>query len=268
MWARSAAAYGDGFGRLTAMASRPLITAAGVGQHTRLLDVATGPGYLAELAAPACDAVVAVDFSLEMVQLAARRTAAARHVVALRGDAQDLPFAAGSFDAVTCAFGVLHLESPAAFFREAHRVLRPGGRLSFSVWLPPEPRSAFSIVNQAISLHGDPEAKLPSSELTPPFFHYGDASNAAAALREAGFDASTVGSVELPLRFALRGADDLFDIFASGTGRTRALLEMQSDQRRGAIRGSMAASMQDYHAADGTGFEVPAVAVVHSAARA
>jgi SAM-dependent methyltransferase len=211
MWQLSAGAYHGGFGQLTSVASRPLLDAVGIGTGTvkswqrkpRLLDVATGPGYLAEMAGPDCETVVAMDFAPEMVDLAARRTADSPAVVVVRGDAQDLPFAAGSFDAVTCAFGVLHVESPSAFFEEASRCLRPGGRLSFSVWAPPGPRSAFTIVNDAILAHGDPHLKLPSSASTPPFFFYGDPHNAAAALDKAGFDPSTVRSVELPLRFKL-----------------------------------------------------------------
>jgi SAM-dependent methyltransferase len=273
MWRLSAGAYDGGFGQLTSVASRPLLNAVGITAGTgmqrkpRLLDVATGPGYLAEMAGPDCESVVAMDFVPEMVELAAKRTAHSPTVTVVRGDAQDLPFATGSFDAVTCAFGVLHLESPSAFFQEAHRCLRPGGRLSFSVWAPPGPRSAFTIVNNAISAHGDPNVKLPSSESTPSFFFYGDPHNALAALGEAGFDPSSVRSVELPLRFTLREPDDLYVMFAAGTGRTRALLEVQSVEAREAIRSAMAIAMNGYLAADGEGYDIPAVAIVYSAMR-
>lgn len=274
MWQLSAGAYAGGFGQLTSAASRPLLNAVGITgtsnksepRKPRLLDVATGPGYLAEVAGPECESVVAMDFAPEMVELAAKRTADSPTVTVVRGDAQDMPFAGSSFDAVTCAFGVLHFESPPAFFQEARRCLRPGGRLSFSVWAPPGPRSAFTIVNEAISAHGDSDAKLPSSDFTPPFFFYGDPYNASAAFGEAGFDPSTVRSIELPLVFTLREPDDLFVMFATGSGRTRALLELQSAEAREAIRSAMAIAMDDYLAADGEGYDVPAVAIVHSAA--
>jgi len=87
------------------------------------------------------------------------------------------------------------------------------------------------------------------------------------ALSEAGFDSSTFSAVELPLRFTLPEPDDLFVLFATGTGRTRALLELQSLEAREAIRIAMATSMEEYRSASGS-YEVPAIAIVFSAVRA
>jgi demethylmenaquinone methyltransferase / 2-methoxy-6-polyprenyl-1,4-benzoquinol methylase len=92
------------------------------------LDVACGSGKLtaelAKIAGPA-GRVVGLDFSPQML-------AVARHdhpgLEFLEGDALNLPFEDGSFDASTIAFGLRNLSDPVRGLREMLRVLRPGGR--------------------------------------------------------------------------------------------------------------------------------------------
>ncbi len=97
-----------------------------------VLDVATGTGDLAlELATHSTSRVLALDFSFEMLRLAARKCAAVRaqHVALLCGDAMRLPLRDCSVDVCTIAFGLRNLPDYAAAIREFARVLRPGGRL-------------------------------------------------------------------------------------------------------------------------------------------
>lgn len=103
----------------------------------RVLDLCCGTGDLALALAAAGPAVVGADFAAPMLPLArikSRRRAAA--VDWVRADAQALPFAAGSFDAVTIAFGIRNVEDPARGLRECARVLRPGGRLAVLEFFP------------------------------------------------------------------------------------------------------------------------------------
>jgi demethylmenaquinone methyltransferase / 2-methoxy-6-polyprenyl-1,4-benzoquinol methylase len=99
---------------------------------TRVLDLATGTGDLAlELAHQGVPLVVGADFSGEMLRVAERKLAQ-RHetrICLARGNAMQLPFADGSFDAVTVAFGLRNMPDYAAAIAEMARVLRPGGRL-------------------------------------------------------------------------------------------------------------------------------------------
>ena len=105
-----------------------------------ILDVATGTGDLAfELKDRAATAAVTgLDFSASMLEQA-RRKAGARSadIRFLQGDAQALPFADDSFDALTIAYGLRNLAEPATGLREFHRVLRPGGRLVVLDFPPP-----------------------------------------------------------------------------------------------------------------------------------
>jgi demethylmenaquinone methyltransferase/2-methoxy-6-polyprenyl-1,4-benzoquinol methylase len=111
---------------------------AGVGQGSRVLDVATGTGDLAlELArrvGPDGE-VVGSDFSEAMLARARAKASArawAPTTVTPRfewGDALALPFADTSFDAATVGFGARNFADLSAGLREMARVVRPGGRV-------------------------------------------------------------------------------------------------------------------------------------------
>ena len=120
MWQSGAAAYDKGFGPLTSQAAVPLLEAVHAGQDVRLLDVATGPGFVADAAATQGCQVIGVDFSSEMIELAKPLMEKHEYLTFLQGDAQELPMATGVFDAVVVAFGLLHLPSPMRCLAEVH----------------------------------------------------------------------------------------------------------------------------------------------------
>src|SRR5438045_2607574 len=88
-WQRAAAHYAGAFGPLMSQAIAPLLDAAVVSPGARLLDVATGPGYAAAAAHARGAAVIGVDFSRAMLDLA---RAAHPGPEFREGDAQALPF--------------------------------------------------------------------------------------------------------------------------------------------------------------------------------
>src|SRR5690348_15622964 len=96
-WERQAAGYDAFFGQITSRLIDPLLDAAGVGPGASVLDVATGPGYVAERAAERGAKVVGVDVAEAMVALARGRH---RELEFHRADAEALPFPDESFDAV------------------------------------------------------------------------------------------------------------------------------------------------------------------------
>jgi len=100
---------------------RRLIALAG--QPSRVLDLCCGTGSIAQRL-PGC--VVGVDFTAEMLQIAAAHSRRAHWVCA---DALRLPFPDNSFDVVTVGYGLRNLADLDAGLREIRRVLRPGGRL-------------------------------------------------------------------------------------------------------------------------------------------
>lgn len=102
--------------------------------HGEILDIATGTGDLAILMARCLNPcrVTGVDLSEGMVEIGLRKVAEQRleQCVSLGiADCLALPFANGSFDSVTCAYGVRNFQDLGAGYREMLRVLRPGGRI-------------------------------------------------------------------------------------------------------------------------------------------
>jgi len=98
----------------------------------KALDLCCGTGDVARALASSAGGfeVVGLDFTEEMLEIARRITPAGLSVSYRRGDALALPFPDGSFDIVTCAYGLRNLSDLDRGLREAWRVLRPGGRLA------------------------------------------------------------------------------------------------------------------------------------------
>jgi SAM-dependent methyltransferase len=102
----------------------------------RVLEIAAGTGVVTRALASALDTdaqIIATDLNQAMLDQAAA-SGTARPVQWRQADAQDLPFADGSFDVVVCQFGAMFFPDKARAFAEARRVLRPGGTYMFSVW--------------------------------------------------------------------------------------------------------------------------------------
>jgi demethylmenaquinone methyltransferase/2-methoxy-6-polyprenyl-1,4-benzoquinol methylase len=100
--------------------------------RSRLLDLCCGTGdmgFYAEQRDPAPE-IVGVDFTLPMLSVARRRKNESKSRVRLaQGDALRLPFADGTFDAITVGYGLRNIADPASAVAEMRRVLAPGGRV-------------------------------------------------------------------------------------------------------------------------------------------
>src|SRR5262252_1585002 len=227
-WERAADRYGDAFGGLTSQTIPALLAAADVGAGIRVLDVASGPGYVAAEAAALGAQPLGVDFADEMVALASRRYPS---LTFQQGDAESLSFTEGTFDAVTINFGVLHLARPDTALAEARRVLKPGGRCAFTVWATPDVSIGFGIVLKAIETHGRMDVPLPAG---PPFFRFSDAAESIRSMLAAGLVDPRVESV--PLVWQLKTGGALFDAFLHGAVRTAALLRAQTPDATEKIR--------------------------------
>jgi ubiquinone/menaquinone biosynthesis C-methylase UbiE len=101
----------------------------------RILETAAGTGIVtAALAELLPDAeIVATDLNQAMLDVAAARIESPR-IGFQAVDAQSLPFPEAAFDAIVCQFGVMFFPDRVGAYREALRVLRPGGRFLFNAW--------------------------------------------------------------------------------------------------------------------------------------
>jgi ubiquinone/menaquinone biosynthesis C-methylase UbiE len=119
--------------RNTADEDRQKLALLNIAPGDTVLDVACGPGNTTRTLvreAGAGGLVIGVDSSATMLAQAVRETSATDPIGYVRGDAAELPFAAATFDAVSC-YGALYLmDEPFASLSELIRVLKPDGRIA------------------------------------------------------------------------------------------------------------------------------------------
>ena len=249
--------YEARFLSITRQSIDALLDDANVGEGSRVLDVATGPGHVAAAAQERGAAVAALDFSAAQVRIAKGRYPG---IAFIEGDAANLPYADGRFDAVVCGFGINHFPDPAGFLRQAHRVLRRGARLAVSVWDRPQSARAYGALFDAVRKWGTLDAGLPAG---PDPFELADPARGTAMLTTAGFRDIRVRVVAQRWRAA--SADECFDTFMGGAVRMRALLRAQPAAALPAMRLEFAALLEPYRR--GQALEIPMPAVVTSGAR-
>ena len=257
-WTRNASAYDARAGQMTTAIVGPMLDAVGASMGARLLDVCCGPGYVAGAAAVRGLKAVGVDIAPAMVDEARRRFPDAEFQV---GDAEELGFPEESFDAVTCAFGLLHLPDARRAIAEAYRVLQPGGSYAFAVWCPPEKARLLDIALKAITAHADMDVALPKA---PAMFEFSEPDAARSALDAAGFSGATVQ--EVPIAFEGSALEDVFDWFDKSTVRTMALFRLQEPAVQGRIRDAILDGARAYESAGR--FRIPCPALLCHARRA
>jgi SAM-dependent methyltransferase len=175
------------------------------------------------------------------------------------GDAEALPYPSLAFDAVVSNFGIHHVPRPALALREAHRVLRDGGRVAFSFWADPSDNIGWKLLFDAIARHGDPSA----SDAPLPGGGFRGADQCAEALRAAGFADCATRSVNATWRHA--DAAGLVAALQAGTARMAAMIEAQAANAMPAIIADIEAAAAGYRTAGG--IAVPIAAVIAAGAK-
>jgi len=157
------------------------------GQH--VLDLASGTGEpalsIANVVGPN-GRVVATDMVPEMLE-GGRDNALALNLSNMEfkvADAESLPFNFGEFDCVTARFGLMFFPDVHKALSEVRRVLKPGGRISFVVWGPPEENPLFSTMTDPFLKHLQMPTPPPDA---PGVFRFADESKLAGVVSAAGF---------------------------------------------------------------------------------
>jgi SAM-dependent methyltransferase len=256
-WEEKAVAYERFFGAITDRVVARLLEAASVGAGARVLDVATGPGWVAAEAAERGASVVGIDVAEAMVKRARK---AHPGVEFHRADAHALPFADASFDAVVGNLAVMHFSRPERAIAEFARVLRPGGMLALTAWAhPSEHRLAGAFLDAIAEARAVPPPDLPPG---PDLFRFSDDDAFIAALRRPGLASPGVTDIAFVQRFA--GADELWDGMLGATVRVAALITRQPREVRQRIRVAFERLAEGYRRGDG--LELP-VAIKLATAR-
>jgi len=161
-----------------------------------VLETAAGTGVLTRALAsrlPADARLVATDLNQPMLDHAKASQSHDDRIEWRQADARALPFEDQSFDIVACQFGVMFFPDKVQGYREARRVLKPGGSFVFNVWDRISENQFADIVTEALAalFPRDPPEFLAR---TPHGYH--DTERIRTELSAAGFPAVSIDAVD------------------------------------------------------------------------
>lgn len=224
-WDRNAVDYDALVLPATSQAFGPILESIGTIKNTKVLEMASGTGHLAQLLTDKGAEVTAIDFAPEMIHSARRRFPAVNFVEA---DCERTQFENERFDAVISCFGALHFERPDTVFAEACRLLKQGGRFLFTIWLPPDAGGEFlGMILGAYQRTADMSVSIP---VGPPMFDLADVSRTGRRLSEVGFE--NCRAQDFTVKWSAEGVKGVQSIVERGLVRTRMILDLQTPQRR------------------------------------
>lgn len=175
------------FERNMAFINHRLVAEARLRAGQRVLDLGSGTGYPALLAAQVvgpAGSVVGIDLAESMLAVARRKAVDARmaHVTFRTGDVSVLPFEPNSFDAVISRFCLMFLPEIPKALSEVTRVLQPGSYLAAAVWAAPDKNPYLHIPMDVIKTFIDLPPPDPEA---PGIFRLAKAGDLAGMLRTA-----------------------------------------------------------------------------------
>lgn len=227
-----------------------------------VLDFACGTGSVLRGIADRLDApgsVVGLDVEPEMLNVA-RRTGAQLpvNVQWYQADAADMPFADEAFDVAYCQQGLQFMDDAAAALAEAHRVLRPEGRLGVSVWSGLDDSPHYAVLTDALQNHiGDQAA----GAMRAPFDALSTPKRLHRCVESAGFSSIEIEAITHQIRYP--NVEEFFrreivSWLADAVGE-------MTEQVRNAIVADLEQQLQRYIDADGV--EVPMRALIATGAK-
>jgi SAM-dependent methyltransferase len=245
-------------GPITTRLVGPLLDAAAVDRGARVLDVASGPGYVAAAAAERGASVIGVDIAEGMLSLARRL----QPQLDFRfGNAEALPFPDASFDAVVANFVLLHLGRPERAAAEFARVLDADGRVALTVWdLPDQARFLGVLVDAVAEAGAGSPQDIP---VGPPIFRFSDEQEFASLLRDQGLHDIDVTTISFS--HTEPSSDALWRGLLGGTVRVSALILRQTDDIQRRIRAAFDRIVKPYEV--DAGLDLPVSVKLASARR-
>lgn len=203
-------------------AQEDLVAALAPEPGERWLDVATGTGAVARMAARAGADVTGLDLAPDLIETAKRHTEAEGLDVRFDvGDAEALPYEDASFDVVVSAYGAMFAPDHAAVARELARVCRPGGRLGLISW------TEESGVGDIFRVMRPFQPSPPPAGVGNPFA-WGDEAHVRELLGD-GFELEleVLDTVHRP-----RSGEDAWQLFSTSYGPTKTLADSLDTERR------------------------------------
>jgi SAM-dependent methyltransferase len=222
----------------------------------RVLDVGCGcGGTTLELAGDvgAGGRVVAVDISRPMLERGKQRARDAGLEASIDwrlDDAQTARFESAAFDLIFSRFGVMFFADPVAAFTNVRRALRPGGRIAFVCWQPPDKNPWMLAPALAAAQHIAFPAPPPPDAPGP--FAFGDAAHVRGILERAGFVDVAHDAVNEPLRLAGDTVDEALELCLQIGPVGAALREAKpSDEVRARVTGAVRRVIESFETSRG-----------------
>jgi SAM-dependent methyltransferase len=233
-----------------------IVEAAGVGAGHAVLDVACGTGVVAREAANRVGAsgrVVGADINKAMLAVARRLSP---ELDWRRGDACDLPFPDGSFDAVLCQAALMFFPDPAGALREMGRVVSDTGTVAVQVWAGLDTQPAYGPFVEVAVRHAGPEA----AQLLGAYWTMGDLGRVSELFTEAGL--RVTGTKEHVGTARFTSIEEMVRIEVEST----PLVDRIDDGIYGAILADARAELAQFETVNGNA-EVPILGHILSARR-
>ena len=214
-----------------------------------LLELAAGMGDTGFVAAKLLGSggrLISTDFAPEMVRRAAQWAAelgidnAEFRVL----NAEDMDLESDSVDGVLCRWGYMLMGDPAAALRETRRVLRPGGRLAFSVFAGPEENPWAAVPAKALIDAGLMAAPAPG---TPGILALGNRERLAALVAAAGFAECSIE--EVPITWRYDSFDHYWQFLTEVAGNIAALIEALPAEKQATARDAIEQAMARFETA-------------------
>jgi ubiquinone/menaquinone biosynthesis C-methylase UbiE len=233
--------------------SRKLVRLARLEKGHHVLDVATGSGLAALMAAKSVGPegrVTGVDLSGTMIELARQRASVegAPNVEFLQMDAERLEFPDESFDAVLCALGLMLFPQPDKALAAMHRVVRKRGTAALSVFGRGS-RVALRAFMEPFIPH-----MPPSPQRGPSTFGFGHTEVLEEALDEAGFSEISTEQESHMLNF--EGAEKVWEMVLS-LGRLARMHSRLPQEKREELRQQVLQIAEEKYRESGGALELP-----------